>query len=763
MKDNHSNKNEPEDQKSYGGYYNGYGSYSYGYGSGAYEENNQRNIKDYLLILRERVWLLVFVFAIIFLGSIIYLIKATPIYEAEAMLQILRDDTTVLGVRSVESNEVRTSEDLNTQIKVLESSTLAKAVADRLQKENLTDVFLAPYSVSNKSKEAIAEILFHNRKIVPERSSLMIMLAYNHPDPEIAAKVANMFAEEYINYNMTLNIDGSMKAIFDLKERAKEQQKVVENIETQMAEYREKYGTVSLEQQADIDHQELTEINKTVTDARRDFDIAQSRKNLVDQYIKSGGKLWDLSFINSIPQVEQLLSDLATKNIEISSLEKRYGAKHPKMIEATRAKEQTEIELKSALDSSINKVYANYDHARDFLIQSEKRLAQKEKGIINLSKIKVEYSTLSRDFEVNQGLYQSMVLRLNTEMAQIDLKKPSARIIDFAVAPGHPAKPKKVIILALGLMGGIASGLGAVFAIAFFDDRIKTAFDIESVVGLPLLGVIPRMANLNTQEKAKTVVKGTEKTVLESFRAIDSLLRLNKASKPARVITVTSTLPSEGKSFFTTNLGLTFAANDEKVLIIDADLRMPSIGSSLQLDKKKGILQYCEEGASLDDIVNKNVYSNFDVITAGGKATNPTQIFLSPRFQQLLEEAKSRYSKIIIDTPPLGVVSDIMNILPYTDGLIFVVKFNSVKRKTAKAHLSRLLESNVPVFGAVINQISLDIVNYYYSNYYDKTYYDYYNNGELPEKKSNLDKATKLATRVKSALSKKKNKEKTLV
>ena len=190
---------------------------------------------------------------------------------------------------------------------------------------------------------------------------------------------------------------------------------------------------------------------------------------------------------------------------------------------------------------------------------------------------------------------------------------------------------------------------------------------------------------------------------------------------------------------------------------------MPSIGSSLQLDKKKGILQYCEEGATLDDIVNKNVYSNFDVITAGGKATNPTQIFLSPRFQQLLEEAKSRYSKIIIDTPPLGVVSDIMNILPYTDGLIFVVKFNSVKRKTAKAHLSRLLESNVPVFGAVINQISLDIVNYYYSNYYDKTYYDYYNNGELPEKKSNLDKATKLATRVKSALSKKKNKEKTLV
>lgn len=128
----------------------------------------------------------------------------------------------------------------------------------------------------------------------------------------------------------------------------------------------------------------------------------------------------DLSFINSIPQVEELLSDLAKKNIAISSLGKRCGAKHPKMIEATRVKEQTEIELKSALDSAIKKVYASYDHSRDFLTQSEKRLAQKEKGIINLSKIKLEYSTLSRDVEVHQGLYQYMVLRLNTEMAQID-------------------------------------------------------------------------------------------------------------------------------------------------------------------------------------------------------------------------------------------------------------------------------------------------------------------------------------------------------
>lgn len=725
-----SKNRHPRENDNAGGYYGAPNSYGY-YGSsgGAYEggESQQKGLKDYLLILREQVWYLVFVFSIIFIGSILYLIKATPVYEGKAMVQILRDDTTVLGVRSLDSSEIRGTDDLNTQIKILESIALVDEVYKRLQRDNLLESFLKPYNEGKGlTTDGVKKILLKNRTVSPQRLSMMVYLSYYHPNRELAARVANFYAEEYIHYNMKLNVDSSMKAIMELRERVSQQQKLVESTETKMANYRENHGSVSLEASSDIDHQELVELNKIVTDARKDFDIAQSRKLLLDQYIAGKKTIADLSFVNQIPQVAEIVKNLTSKKVEMSALTKKYGKLHPKMLEAEKTIEQLDTELSYALVSAKNEIYSNYEHSKEFLDQSQNRLTKKESVIIQLSKIQVEYNTLLRDMEVNEGLYRSMVLRLNTEMAQVDLKKANARIIDYAVPGLKPAKPKVFFILGLGVIGGLIGGVCLVYLVAFLDDRIKTAFDVESVVGLPLLGVIPRLMVLDTQEKAKCITSGRDKMVIEAFRAVDSLLRFSESSRNAKVITVSSTLPSEGKSFFTTNMGLTYAANNEKVLVIDTDLRMPSIANSLGLKNDNGVLQYCESNAKLEDVVQHSIHANFDVLTSGGRASNPTQVFIGDRFKELIKEARSKYDRIFIDSPPMGVVSDVMNILPETDGLIFVVKFNTVKRRVAKAYLTRILEAGVPIFGAVINQISFNSINYYYSNYHDGSYSDYY-------------------------------------
>ncbi len=184
--------------------------------------------------------------------------------------------------------------------------------------------------------------------------------------------------------------------------------------------------------------------------------------------------------------------------------------------------------------------------------------------------------------------------------------------------------------------------------------------------------------------------------------------------------------PGEGKSFTTTNLALTFASHGERVIIVDCDLRKPNIHKSFKLENLKGLIDVCAGTLTIDDVVFKSVQPNLDVMAAGGRAKNPTQILNSKGFELMLSELRKRYDRVFIDTPPLAAVSDALIILPLVDGSIFTIFFNKVRRKAAQFSAKKLLESNVPTFGAVLNGLNLAVSGYYYAQYYDKSYKDYY-------------------------------------
>ena len=203
-------------------------------------------------------------------------------------------------------------------------------------------------------------------------------------------------------------------------------------------------------------------------------------------------------------------------------------------------------------------------------------------------------------------------------------------------------------------------------------------------------------------------------------------MKLNDESKNAKIIVSTSTVPGEGKSFVSSNLALTFSNHGEKTLLLDGDLRLPNVAASLQLDNEIGVLDHIEKAADLDDVIMKEVYPNLDVMPSGGKSKNPTQVLASAKFEAMLADLRDRYDRIVIDSPPLAAVSDALNLLPYVDGVVYVIKFNTVKRKTAVANVRRLWEANTPVFGAILNNITTSLSSYYYSQYSDKAYQDYY-------------------------------------
>jgi capsular exopolysaccharide synthesis family protein len=602
-------------------------------------------------------------------------------------------------------------------------------VEQRLQDE-MRQRFMAPYTdaLSLRGPLSPAEVLGRNRRILPRRMSLMINIAYSHPDPVVAAEVANLFAKEFIDYNLKLNIDGSMKAVEDLRIRADRQRNLVEELEYKLADYREENNAVSLDGQENIAREQLGNLNMIKSNNKNAFDNFETKWNLIESYKREGKDLWELSFIAEQERVSSLLSQISSTRINISSLSKRYREKHPIMIQQLQTLQEAEQELNSALENSVNKVYAGYLETQANFEIASKRLAEKEKELIDLSKTRVEFSTIMRELETQELFFQALNSRMTTEKAQVNLKNPNARIIDEASPPpdDRPSSPNVVMNLAAGFFGGLAVGTALVFGVAFLDDRVKSAFDIEATIGLPMLGVVPRIKKLDTNTKAQAVASNVDRHVTETFRTILSALKLNDESKNAKVILATSTVPGEGKSFISSNLALTFANHGEKTLLLDGDLRLPNVARSLQLENEKGLLSHIEQGLSLDEVLIKEVYPNLDVLPTGGKSKNPTQVLNSAQFESMMAELRDRYDRIIIDSPPLAAVSDALSVLPLVDGVLYVIKFNTVKRKSAVVNVRRLWDSNTPVFGAILNNISSSLSSYYYSHYSDNSYQQYY-------------------------------------
>ena len=745
MKNNYVKGGPDPSRGGYGGYGYGYGggsSYTYGgggnYGYGGYgaegygSSGPQRTAKDYILMFRERIWYLIVAFFIIFSGSILYTFNKTKVYTAVATMQVLRDDPAAIEEGAeLEPNQIRSAEDLNTQISVLNSGSIIKGVQQRLQEDELKR-FMAPYQDSFNFTGALTPdaILAHNRRVVPQRMSLMVNIAYSHPDPIIASRVANLFAEEFINHNLTKSIDAAMKAVEDLRVRADQQRERVEELELKLAEYREKHNAVSLDQQENIANEQLKTLNGIKSQNKNNFDIAETKWNLVETYRREKRDLWELSFIAEQSRVAALLQSISNAKIEISSLGKRYREKHPVMISLVQTYQESEAELILAVQNAVDKIYATYAESKENFEVSSKRLAEKEKELIGLSKIGVEYNTLLREFDVQQGFLQAIVSRMTMQKTLVNLKNPNARIIDEALPPIKHSSPNIAINLTAGAFGGLAMGAALVLIVSFLDDRIKSAFDIEGAVGLPLLGVITKIKKLDTASKAQAVASNADRHVTETFRSVYSSLRLNEESKNAKVILTTSTVPSEGKSFISSNLALTFANHGDKTLLLDGDLRLPNVARSMQIENEKGHLEHIQSGVSLDELIVKEVYPNLDVLPTGGKSKNPTQTLNSTEFQNMVAELRNKYDRIVIDSPPLAAVSDALILLPSVDGVIFVIKFNSVKRKTAVLNVRRLWETNIPVFGAILNYVSTTMSSYYYSQYSDKSYKNYYISAE---------------------------------
>lgn len=693
-----------------------------------------RSLQDYLLILRERIWYVLAAFILVVAAAAIYTFTRTPVYESTATVEIFRRNPTVMQVQQVMDSEIRSAEDLNTQVNLLRSTTIIDGVAAKLTPAELKRL-LAPYPAPEDGQPVdVPDLLEKLREIVPQRLSLVVGIRVRHPDADIAARVANLFAEEYITYSSRIRVEESLKAVRELEERANEQRIKVDGIAQALQNYRENNNLVSLDQRKDIVTERLKELSLYVTQGTAALQDAETRWNQVKEAQARGDDLLNLSFIASVPTVNDLQQRVATLRIEVAQLSQRYRAQFPAMIEANKSLAEAEQQLKQAIQTTTAQVESNYQTALQKLVQARDALAAQETDSLSLDRAAVDYTNLEREFEVNERLLQSLLSRMQETSMTSSMEIQNARLVDRAAPGKEPVSPRVLINLALGIMGGVGAGIGLAFFVSFLDDRIKSSYDIESVVGLPLLSIVPKFKQSTTdRDDVKRAFAAEEPEITEAFSTLYSSLRMKEESKTARCILVTSTVPGEGKSFIAQNLALTFASHGERVLLIDCDLRRPVVHRRFRLENARGTIDLCKGDLTPDDVIVKDVVPNLDVIPSGGRSKSPAQNLSSKQFEEVLSGLRKRYDRIFIDTPPVALVSDAFVIMPMMDGALYSIFFNKVRRKAVQFCVQRMADINVPCFGAVLNGLDQNIGGYYYQHAYNKSYKQYYVTAETDD------------------------------
>ena len=679
-----------------------------------------RSFQDYLMVFRERWWHVLLVFLVVAGGATLYTLTRQPLYTSKATLEILRREALVMKVDQVQDSELRGPEDLNTQIKLLESGAIVQRVADRLTGDDGRR-FLAPYSTTDSGDPVdAAGILAVNRATVPIRQSRMIEIRYTHPDAAMAARVANYFVEEFLNYNARWRADESNKAVDDLRIRAEQQSRKVKELGSALQDYKERNNMVSLDQRKDIVTEKLKALNFLVTQTSSEFQLSQVRWNQVQEYRDRSASLLELPFLSSQAPIQQLQQQLAAQKIAVSQLAQRYLPKHPRMQEALQSLQQTETELQSALTLAASNIGNEYEGARRRHEQARVDLAAQETETHKLDRLALDYLSFSNELTVNEQLHANIIARMRETAMSANIESSNARLVDRAGPANRPSSPNTKLGLALGGAGGLGLGLLLVLVCAYFDDRVRNAADIETVVGLPLIGSVPRIRKLDLAARSQIVVNDADPAAAEAFLSLHSNLRHQTESRRARVLLVTSTTPAEGKSFVVTNLSLAFASQGERTIIVDCDLRKPNVHASFGLPNHRGLAEYLAGQGKLEQFIVPHASGNLDVLTAGIPPRNPTKLLNNPRFAELIAELRQRYDRVFLDTPPLAPVSDAMILLRQCDGSLFTTLFNRVDRTDARHCVRRLLESGVPCYGAILNGMPAMGVNYRYSSYFER-------------------------------------------
>ena len=694
----------------------------------------RRTLRDYYIILRERIWVSLPIALVVGLGFFYMQARKTPIYEATASLQFEKPET-VVTTQGVVDPSVRSDQDLNTYIHDINSNKVrADVIQSFTPREQAILQRAALKHLPPGTPPPPVAALLGTVDAEPLRNSYLITITARNEDPEAAALVANRYVEKFMDYLFESVGGKNEEAVTYLKSRAQQLQKDSEDADKQLQEYMSAHNLVSLDKSIDIISDRLKSVNAALTTARLDMLSVGELTQEVADFKKEGKNLLEISYIATHGSVPTLKAQLSEAEQTQALLMERYLEKHPKVIDNADKISITKVQLNRAVDLAIADLATRQSAARDSVRALEKEYATQESQELSLRALSVDFNSLQSRATVAKSYYMEILDRLNQTTTFKNLDKISLHPLDRAVTPGSPVSPNIPGIMRTSIGLSVITFLAIAIGLGFIDDRVKSAWDVESFIGVHLLGIIPQLGSMREEEKiGVTETSPGNEAGTEAFLGLYSSVKIQSKLDFPKSMLVTSTIPGEGKTLVSCNLASCFARHGKKTLLMDCDLRRPMLHRHFQRQNTAGIISWFEHGAHLDGDVLTNpelgivkLSENLWILTSGGRSKSPTELLENPVFPQLLERLKKQFDLVVIDSPPMGAVTDAMLIAERADEVVYVCRFNRAYRKHIKLYIKALREGKNEILGIVLNGLSPRRIEYYSNYRYYRSYKKYY-------------------------------------
>jgi len=719
---------------SYGGYGQGYGAYGAGYGAyGAYNRGGAGEgnpIQNYLLMLKERYWWILLSTLVFLTLALLNTYNTVPEYRATGRLRVFRLAPTINGGSSAADDNFKivSNDDFFTAVEAMRSANIIEGVSKRLTSAELSEV-LKPYQAGNIFSGPLTpqEVFAKQRGINPQRQTLVINVDFTHPNRDLARQVARLFCESIKKFSE----DDRLMVTNPLVEKARIEIETLEDKVRRLYEQKndliKNQKLLSIAKDTNTLTTERSVLVKDREETRKQIDENEILVSVIASYEKESRPLGDIPQIRADSDVAAAQTAISASKIRISQMTETYTDQHPKLVAEREALKQLEKQLQDAIVQAIKSRRSALENAKARHEAILRNLAAKEEEISKLQAANVELERVDKDVKSSEEFLGRM--KLSYEEAKLRSStsgtSTSISILDAPSVSDKPINKNYYFNALVGVGSGMLFGIVLIVVIGTLDDRIKSAKDVEGSLGLPLIGTVPRVANTSGPSRALLARQDKDRIATEAVRSIYSALKVNPAVSKARVFLVTSTRPSEGKTFVATNLALIFAQHSERVLVIDADLRLPNVGPSLGFTGDGGLSKWFNSEMTLDEAIVHDVAPGLDVLPVGLSCKNPTQVINNPKFLAMIEGLRERYDRIFIDSPPIGAVSDALHLLPKVDGVLYVVRYNTVNLRNATSCLARLREAQAPLLGVILNAMSLRMASAY-TDTYDSSYRKYY-------------------------------------
>jgi succinoglycan biosynthesis transport protein ExoP len=685
------------------------------------------NLRQYWHIVLERRWLVITAFFTVLLLTAIYLVRAPRIYQAVVRLQIDRESGNPLNVKDAVSLDTREQDYLQTQYKNLQSRSLLESVIDSLKLD--TD---PRYSKELDRVYALQKDIV----VAPIRLSRLVDVRVEHTDAKKAKEIANVLAKNFIEQNLQQKYNSSFTAVTWLKAQVDDAKNKVGKAEADLHEYRKSHNEVSLEEGENIARQALIQAQTDLSKVRAEAAQAAQTVEEIDHLIKNGEPIDTIPVIADNPTVQRIKQEIAIEEGNLAALLKRYRDKYPAVI-SQRSKIAS---LQENLAQECEKQLLTIRNTASILQKKEDTLnsivtSEEQKQMV-LNSLKIQYDILRREAENNKSIHSNVLMRMKETEMLSRITSNNIRIVDEASDPLKPVKPRMVVTIIFGVLGAMALSLALAFFVNYLDDSIKSQDDIENFMRLPFLGYIPNIKTNSVVERDLQAHLHPQSNAAEGFRTIRATISLTHKPEKFRVLSITSTIPSEGKSLVASNLGIVHAQTGLRTLLVDADLRRPSVHKAYQLHSPVGLSAFLmKQTDSIDELVHKTEVPNLDVVCCGSVPSNPSELIGSTRMMEFLQMVRDRYDRVILDCPPISAVSDPLVISAMADGVVYVTKFNKIRREHGRKSIQRIQNAGIHILGVVINDIDFEGKDsYYYSYYYyqNRYYSSHYKNGPTP-------------------------------